>query len=124
MTTRPSNCARLHERVRRHRQRLAIQAWEYRQRDCAKGAWPRLCRVLVDAAQAYEISAEDLELLLAEGLEPEAGGGELHPPKRIVFVPAERVLSLESRCPIPLHLTPPLLGATCLALVPFAQRDS
>ncbi len=120
MTVLPSNCARLHERQRKHRGRLAIRAWEYRQRDCAKGAWPRLCRVLADAAQAYEISEEELELLLAEKLELQAAGRDLHPPKRIVFVPAERASSLESRRPIPLHLTPPLLGATCIALVPFA----
>ena len=112
-----AGAARLHERQRRHRARIALRRWEYRQRDCAKGAWAKLCRTLADAAHAYAISGEDLGTLLAEGHALEPAGSAFEPPKRIVFVSAERADRLESRRDIALHLSGELLGVERLALV-------
>jgi len=118
--TEPSDrCAQLHARLRKLKGRLATRTWEYRQRNCAKGVWPKLCRVLADAAQAYEISEAELTELLAEGHAVEAAGEALHPPKTIIFVSPARAAALQSRSEIPLHLTAPLLRAERLALVRF-----
>ncbi|HEV8358624.1 MAG TPA: hypothetical protein VGX21_05695 [Methylomirabilota bacterium] len=45
----------LERRVRQVRSRVAVQAWEYRQRHHAKGVWMRLRRILADAQAAYVI---------------------------------------------------------------------
>lgn len=48
----------LHERARRMRRRLALHAWEYRQRDHSHGVWSHLGRVLAEAEPEW-ISAKD-----------------------------------------------------------------
>ncbi len=120
MTKRTDRCAQLHARLRKRNGRLATRNWEYRQRDCAKGAWPRLCRALAEAEEAYEISETELSELVAEGHELEAAGADLHPPKRIIFVSSDRARALQSRRPVPLHLTSRLLCAERIALVRFS----
>ena len=42
----------LERRARQVRARVAVRAWEYRQRKLSKGVWFRLRRVLVDASSA------------------------------------------------------------------------
>ncbi|MCC6523028.1 MAG: hypothetical protein IT373_10240 [Polyangiaceae bacterium] len=116
MTT-PPGSERLHARLRRQRARLAIRRSEYRQRDCAKGAWTKLCRTLADAARAYAISEDDLAALLAEGHRLEPTGAAFEPPRQLVFVTAERALALGSRRAVALHLSGDLLTTPRLALV-------
>jgi len=114
-----SGLERLQERARRVRVRAAVRGWEYRQRRHAKGAWLRLRQVLSEAASAWELPEREAERLLAEGYPTEAVGSELEPPRIIVFVPEERLRSIDERAPVPLRLGPELLGARCLALVRF-----
>jgi hypothetical protein len=119
--TEPSDrCAQLHARLRKLKGRLVTRSWEYRQRHCAKGVWPKLCRLLADAERAYEISEDDLTTLVAEGHVVEAIGSDLHPSKAILIVSPDRAATLQSRRPIPLHLTSPLLCAQRLVLVRFS----
>jgi hypothetical protein len=119
VTTSPA-LARLHARVRQQRARIVARRWEYRQRDAAKGVWPKLCRTLADAAQAYAISEADLAELLAEGHILEPSGSGFEPKKCIVFVSVERAQALPSRRELALHLSGELLVAQRLALVRFA----
>jgi hypothetical protein len=109
----------LQRRLRQVRSRLAVRAWEYRQRHHAKGVWLRLRRILADAQAAYVIPEAEAERLLAEGVRPEPVGRELEPPKTILFLPAERVAGLTGAREIPLGLHVELLEAPALALVRF-----
>jgi len=114
----------LDRRVRQIRSRAVIRAWEYRQRDHARGVWYRLRRVLADAREAWAISARDAAALLDEGLEAEPVGGELEPARTILFVPAERLARIPGRVAVPLRLGQELLGVECLALVRFGDPGS
>jgi len=109
----------LERRIRQYRRRTLVRAWEYRQRHHAHGVWYRLRRVLTRASAAYVIACDEAERLMAEGYEPERVGGELEPPKRIVFVPAERVERIASTRPVTVRLSAELLSAECLVLTPF-----
>ena len=109
----------LEARARRARGRRALQAWEYRQRDHAKGVWPRLRRLLADAERAFEIPVETALGLVAAGVVPEAAGEALQPPKRILFVEAGDVASLAGAREIPVGLGPDFLAARAVALVRF-----
>lgn len=120
VTDEPERCRRLHRRLRQHRSRLAARRWAYRQRHCAKGAWPKLCRTLAAAEQAYAISEAELTELLAEGHRLEPAGADLEPPKRLVFVSQERAARLTTGRSISLCLSADLLAAQHLALVPFS----
>ena len=110
----------LERRLRRHRSRLAIRAWEYRQRNHARGVWLRLRRVLADAARAYVVTEEDARRLLAEGYRPERAGAELEPPKTILFVPAERIVRIAAAREIPVSLQAEMLEARYVVLVRMA----
>jgi hypothetical protein len=112
----------LHRRVRAIRERLAIRAWEYRQRDHSKGVWFRLRRALVDAASAFSIDDADADRLAAEGFEEIPVGSEVHPPKRIFFVWPDRVVSLDSRHAVAVRLGADLLAARNLVLVPHEPK--
>jgi len=114
--------AALHRRAREIQGRLAVRAWEYRQRHHSKGVWFRLRRVLADAAFAYSIDDADADALAREGPVELAVGRELAPAKRLLFVSAVRTESLPSRQPVAVRLGADLLGARNLALVPFERR--
>ena len=83
--------ASLHERARRVRARAAVRAWEYRQREHARGVWYRLRRTLAGARAAYAIDEADAAALLAEGARPLAVGAELAPEKIILLVGEEQI---------------------------------
>ena len=112
----------LDSRLRQHRRRALVRAWEYRQRNHAHGVWFRLRRALAQAGAAAAISRDDAATLRVEGYEVEAVGAELDPPKMIVFAPADRVARLQSARPIEVRLSAALLSADCMALTPFAAR--
>ena len=114
----------MRKRAHAVRTRAAIRRWKYRQRDLAAGVWFRIRRVLVDAKEAYVISAADTERLLMEGYKAEACGAQLAPEKTLIFVDPVRVKRLESRRPIPVRLSPEFLSATAVALVRFDSRPS
>ena len=109
----------LARRVRQARSRLAVRAWEYRQRHHAKGVWMRFRRILADARSAHVIPLTEAEQLLAEGFQPGAVGRELEPPKIVLFVPAARAARLIDAREIPVRLEAALLEAPALALVRF-----
>jgi hypothetical protein len=109
-------------RLREFRSRLLVRAWDYRQRDHARGVWFRLRRVLADAAEAFAVSEEDVRQLVAEGHGLEPVGSELAPPRQIVFVSSERARRLGSARPLEVRLSAELLASSCLALVRFPLR--
>jgi hypothetical protein len=109
----------LHRRARQVRSRAAIQTWAYRQRKHAGGVWFRLRRTLAQSREAFAISKEEADRLVAEGIVPEPVGFELEPPKPIFFVTAAQVASIAGRRSIPVRLEEALLAAPALALVAF-----
>jgi hypothetical protein len=109
----------LHRRLRQFRSRVLVRAWDYRQRHHARGVWFRFRRLLVDARDAYHISEDEADLLLAEGLPLEPVGLEVDPPKRIFFVTSSRARRLGSARLLAVRLDAELLAAPCLALVRF-----
>jgi len=109
----------LERRVRQQRSRVAVRSWDYRQRHHARGVWFRFRRVLTDARTAYAISRDEALKLIAEGFRQEPVGSELEPPKLILFVPEDRVAQIGSAQPLPVRLGAELLGAKCIALIPF-----
>ena len=112
----------IERRLELFRSRIAVRAWEYRQHGHAKGSWMRLRRVLADAEAAYAVSVEEAASLIAEGLVPEPVGAEFSPPRTIVFAAEDRVQGLTSRRRVGLCLSPELLTAPTLVLVPFPGR--
>lgn len=112
----------LERRLRQQGSRLAVRAWDYRQRLHARGVWFRLRRVLADAREAYAIPRDEALKLIAEGYPAEPVGRELEPPKLVLFVPAERVGRVASAQPLPVRLGAALLQAECIALTPFQAR--
>jgi hypothetical protein len=106
-------------RLRELRSRLLVRAFDYRQRRHARGVWFRLRRLLAFAREAYALSPDEAERLIAEGRRPEPVGRELEPPRIILVVPPERVASLATARPLAVRLDAEMLSAECLALVPF-----
>jgi hypothetical protein len=104
------------ELVRRMQGRALVRAWEYRQRDHAKGAWFRLRRVLVDAARAFAISEVDADRLEAQGLRPVSIGRELSPEKRIYFGTWAQIEQLEAS-ELEVRLSAELLQSTAIVLL-------
>lgn len=113
----------LERRVRQVRSRALVRAWEYRQRNHARGAWFRLRRVSADAAEAYVVCGEDTQHLLEDGHQALAIGLEFSPPKTIVFAARERVAHGPGVRQVPVRLGAELLAAEHLVLVPFDGRD-
>ena len=97
-----------------------MRAWEYRQRNLARGVWGRLRALLADSARVCVISDADADALEASGERPAAAAGELAPQRRWYVIPAARLESLASRREITVRLSAELLAAPNLALVPFA----
>lgn len=114
----------LERRIKAARARAAVRAWEYRQRDHAHGAWFRLRRALVDAAEAWATSATVGRELIARGFVPHPVGAEFEPQRLIFFVPGELPSTLPGTRPVAVGLGADLLGAECVLLVPFASRAS
>jgi hypothetical protein len=111
----------LEKRLKAARNRLAIRAWEYRQRNHAKGTWYRLRRLLADASTAYELTEQAARLLLAEGHQAEPVGEQIEPPKTILFVPSERIDTVADKRRIPVRLSADFFAARYVALVPFGE---
>ncbi len=107
----------LERRARGARNRAALRAWEYRQRRHAKGVWFRLRRVLMNAEAAYAVSEKEARRLLDEGLLPEPVGGDLEPPKTLIFINRESLKEIEGRRKIPISLGHEFLEARWLVLV-------
>jgi hypothetical protein len=114
--------AALERRVAERRRRVLVRSWEYRQRDHAHGVWGRLRRVLADASAAFVISADEANALAAEGFRVEPVGSQLHPPKTILFAPADRIARVQSARAVPVRLGGELLEADYLALTPFENE--
>ncbi len=107
------------ERVRRHRQRVALRAWEQRQLFTSKGVWWRLARLLGYSERGFVIDVALSEQLANEGLPPHPVGLELHPPLRIHVVSAARAATLDSSVDLVLRPTAQLFAAGQIVLVPF-----
>ena len=114
----------MERRVRQARSRALVRAWEYRQRNHARGAWFRLRRVLADAAEAYIVSSEDMQHLLEDGYAAIRVGLEFSPPKAIVFASRERLARRPGARQVPVRLGTELLAAEHLVLVPFDGGDA
>ncbi len=108
-------------RLRRMRARMLVRQWNYKQLRHSRGSWFRLRRALAHAREAFAISADAAQQLLAEGHRVEPVGAELAPPKRIVLVSSARVARIASARPLTVSLNAELLAAECLALVPFVE---
>ena len=106
-------------RLRELRSRVLVRAWGHRQRRHARGVWFRLRRVLAEASEAYALPPDAVERLIAEGHRPEPVGGELEPPRVILYISQERVARIASARRLAVHLNAEMLTAECLALVPF-----
>lgn len=113
----------LEERARRVRASAAVRAWEYRQRDHAKGVRFRLRRLLAGAESAWSLPEEEARRLLAEDYRAAEVGGLLEPPKVLVVVPKDRLRTVPGLAPVELRLGPELLAARWLALVPFRWEE-
>ena len=83
----------------------------------AKGVWFRLRRVLMNAEAAYAVSEKEARRLLDEGLLPEPVGGDLEPPKTLIFIDRESLKEIEGRRKIPISLGHEFLEARWLVLV-------
>jgi hypothetical protein len=112
----------LERRIRELRSRVLVRSWDYRQRRHARGIWFRLRRLLADASQAYAITRQDADVLVAEGYRVAPVGREIEPTKLIVFAPAARMAEVASRRPLAVRLSAELMRADCLALVPFRDE--
>lgn len=113
----------LEKRAKAARNRAAVRAWEYRQRNHAKGTWYRLRRLLADARSAYELTEQAARLLLDEGHRSEPVGEQMEPPKTILFVPGERIDDMADKRPIPVRLAADFLAARYVALVRFEEDE-
>ncbi len=112
----------LEQRLKAVRSGAAVRAWEYRQRNLAKGTWYRLRRLLTDASSAYALTERAARDLMAEGYRPEPVGERMEPPKLILFVPAQRLDAIGDKHPIPVRLAADFLAARHVALVRFQDQ--
>jgi hypothetical protein len=106
-------------RLRELRSRVAVRAFEYRQRRHARGVWFRLRRLLALTSEAYVVSRAEGERLVAEGCRPDPVGRELAPSPLILVVPPSRAAHIPSARRLAVRLSAELLAAECLVLVPF-----
>jgi hypothetical protein len=102
--------------VRRIHERAVVRAWEYRQREHAKGVWFRLRRALVDASRLFAISDVEADRLQAGGAQPLSVGRELAPEKRIFFVTQQQLETLEAR-ELPVRISAEFLQAGAVVLL-------
>lgn len=109
----------LQSRLREHRARLAVRAWEYRQRHHANGVWFRLRRALADAAELFVIDDSDARRLVAAGHPVHPAGSAIEPPKIMLVVSREALADIPSARAIRVGLNAEFLGARSVVLVPF-----
>ncbi len=114
----------LEKRVKAARSRAAVRAWEYRQRNHAKGKWYFLRRLLADARVAYALTEHAARQLLAEGHRPEPVAEQMEPPKTILCLPGERIDTIIDKRQIPVRLGADFLAARYVALVRFEEDAS
>ena len=110
----------LEKRAMEVRSRAALRAWEYRQRNHARGVWYRFRRVLTDAESAYAVTEEEANRLLARGMRAEPVGEEFEPPRTLIFVSPEELEGIAWQKEVPLTLGPELLATRRLILVRFS----
>ena len=109
----------LAKRVKAMKSRVTVRAWEYRQRNLAKGTWHQLRRLLAHSSHAYALTEQSARALLAEGHRPEPVGERLEPSKVMLFVSTERLARIDDKRPIPVRLGVDFLSSRYVALVPF-----
>lgn len=112
----------LEKRMRVARSRAVIRAWEYRQRNHAKGVWNRLRRLLADSSAAYELTEQAARELMDEGQSGHPVGERIEPPKIILCAPAKRFDTIADKRQIPVRLGADFLAARYVALVRFEDE--
>lgn len=109
----------MEQRVQAIASRYAVKAWEYRQRNHAKGVWFRFRRLLAVSKHAFIAGDDAIERLISRGFSTEAVGFQLEPPKRIVVVGAADIDRVEGLREVPVRLSAEVLAASNLVLVRF-----
>jgi hypothetical protein len=102
--------------------RVTVRAWEYRQRNLAKGTWHQLRRLLAHSSHAFALTEPSARELLAEGHRAEPAGQRLEPPKVLLFVSQERLARFTDKRPIPVRLGVDFLSSRYVALVRFEDK--
>jgi hypothetical protein len=112
----------LWKRARAVKSRAAVRAWEYRQRNLAKGTWHQLRRLLAHSSHAYALTEQSARELLAEGHHAEPAGERLEPPKVLLFASPARLARIADKRPIPVRLGVDFLSARYVALMRFEDE--
>jgi hypothetical protein len=112
------------ERIRKMKQRLAVRAWEFRQRNSSKGVWDRLRLVLALSERAFAIDDALARSLEARGHHPHPVGAELEPARQYFVLDAGDVGLVEGAREIPVRLDMELLAHERVALVLFPGVSS
>jgi hypothetical protein len=107
------------ERIRKMKQRLAVRAWEYRQRHGSKGVWDRLRSLLALSEHAFAIDDTMAASLIAQGRRPHPVGAELEPAREYFVLAAEDARWLAGAREVPVQLDTEFLAHTKVALVLF-----
>lgn len=101
------------------KQRLAVRAWEYRQRHGSKGVWDRLRFVLAFTEHAFAIDDAMAASLTAQGHRPHPVGAELEPQREYVVLAADHARCVAGAQEIAVRLDAAFLGHAKVALVLF-----
>ena len=117
-----SNSDRLHERLRQMKARAAIQKWEARQADHARGVWFRLQLLFARTRRALIITAGEAAALRSGGFEPHPIGAELEPPRSFFVLSEEMVPPEVVGSEVPLHESNRILLAPAAILIPFRRN--
>jgi hypothetical protein len=119
-----SAAAKLHERLRDLRARAAIRKWEIRQRRHAAGSWFTLERLFASARQAWVLTEDHIGALAAAGYEPHPVGLGFEPPRTIFVIREGDTGLLTGARDLALRVSPDLLLAQAVALLPFPPASS
>ncbi len=114
-----SNSDHLHERLRQMKARIAIQKWEARQVDHARGVWFHLQLLLASTRRALVITVEEEAVLRRAGFEPHPIGMRLEPPKSFFVLTEEMVPSGIVGSEVALQEARRILLAPAAILIPF-----
>lgn len=110
------------QKLKQHRKRALIRAWEMRQLEHAKGVWYRLRYQLSMAERIYAIRTDQADMLASEGYAELAVGAELSPRKRLFSVPRSELSAELTAHPLAPRLSAAVLTAPNLLLVPWDWR--